>query len=679
MKKIEDISQKRAVLLTTRLRFSPQTQSIKQVVTDKIVEQILTVANDGKGLTAGGIQSIFSSESGGHTIGLPELRDSINRLLNQERVEVAASKGQTRLYRLSEKAQADIEEIQREASRRLEAVVNRLFRNAKEESSVYFPPFLECLSCIFSRLGEEYVRVISGEVSKEDFLIIPFVTSALARIKGKYGLTQAALFDNAITSFFQESDPEYDIIKWNMTQNYFVTKALGLDVDVILLFKEVFGNATFYIDTNLIIPALEPRDEDHESFKVLYKACKRLNTQLKVCQISLDELNRWVDNQRELIKKVEDQIPKEIEQKVHSPFYQMYEDRQSSGEIVDIDEIFTNFSHPKDCLEEYFQVEFEDDPWFDEAINDPEIIKFAKTLRVQYSDTRIRRRPKTKRAALHDALLFFWLQKLREESNHNTWIITADTSLPVHFQQPSQARSGSLAITQDALLQWISPIGVHKEDEKDFAAVFAELIKKRLLPHERVFDLEDFLIFHELNMSCKHLPAEDVEACIQHIRENAPMLNPLEPADREKLSSRVSRFFATPGRKYKSDITRLENELESTKREHEEELTTRDAKFETLEKDFQEFKKLAQEESLRRSARFRIGIVAFIFLILELIVIFLASYHGEGTNAFQRILSSWPFFGIAVPAVTILMGWFLIGRERLELLGWPFTKIFKQE
>jgi hypothetical protein len=52
------------------------------------------------------------------------------------------------------------------------------------------------------------------------------------------------------------------------------------------------------------------------------------------------------------------------------------------------------------------------------------------------------------------------------------------------------------------------------------------MIKYRLLPQERIFNLEDFLIFHEMHMSCKELPAEDVEECIRYIKVNAPMLAP---------------------------------------------------------------------------------------------------------------------------------------------------------
>ncbi len=48
---VEDIIKKRAILLTTRLRFSPKTQSLKEIAIDKMVEQILYTKENEIGMT----------------------------------------------------------------------------------------------------------------------------------------------------------------------------------------------------------------------------------------------------------------------------------------------------------------------------------------------------------------------------------------------------------------------------------------------------------------------------------------------------------------------------------------------------------------------------------------------------------------------------------------------------
>ena len=56
----------------------------------------------------------------------------------------------------------------------------------------------------------------------------------------------------------------------------------------------------------------------------------------------------------------------------------------------------------------------------------------------------------------------------------------------------------------------------------------------------------------------------------------------------------------------------------------------------------------------------------------------LISKYGDGNNMFQKAINSGLFLTTPVP-LTILTGWFLIGKERLKSLGWPFMKIFKQD
>lgn len=692
MNSFEDITRKRSMLLTARMRFSPQVQPVKEAATDRIIEQILFVAPIKKGLSVEEIQEIFSSESGGYAISSCDVGNSCKRLVGKQRI-VPQQKGELELYRLSEKVSHELGETQHQTEVQFNSVVNRLFKNAKEGASAYRAPFLKLLCIIFSQLAEEYVHVIKGDIRGDEFLSFPFVSSALKEVKKEFDSIDGPLFESVTLSFFRDSDPEYDAIKWNMAQNYYIAKALGLDPGGVLLSKEVFGHAIFYLDTNIIIEALEPKHRYHKSFLAFNKACKQLGITLKVCQISLDELRIWLAYQRELMEKVIDQIPDETAPEISSIFYEAYCEKKRAGKAVSVGEFFTSFDSPMDYLKGLFEVELEDDIWFDEAKSKPETRRYAETLRSKYSA--MRRRSKKWGAALRDALSLLWLQKSRGENGGNIWLITTDTSLPAC--PPPNASSGSLAITLDAILQWISTMVVREDAVADFPAMFAEMLKYRLLPQDRIFDLEDFLIFHEMHMTCKELPAEDVENCIRYIKSNAPMLDPSDPADREKLAYEVSKFFADPGRKYKQEIARLEAEKQEVEQEYKtrlggaskridemqlqykKDLEERDGEIEELQRKFLEYEEKTQKESLRRSALFRVGLTIIVFLILEGLVVFLAASYGEGPNLFQKVLNSWPFFSVAVPAVAILLGWVFIGKEGFKTLGWPFTKVFKHE
>ena len=75
------------------------------------------------------------------------------------------------------------------------------------------------------------------------------------------------------------------------------------------LSEKLFSGCCFYLDTNVIIPALEETELFHTSFKGLQKACGRLRADLRVCQISLDELRNLTVSKRGVLKQVGQEIP----------------------------------------------------------------------------------------------------------------------------------------------------------------------------------------------------------------------------------------------------------------------------------------------------------------------------------------------------------------------------------
>ena len=679
-----DIAQKRSILFSARIRFSPEIQPVRDTAIDKIIEQNLLVADCERGLTLKEIenQGAVCFAGGTPAISHYDMEKSIGRLVEGNRVIVMGEPNQKR-YRLSESAREELWEMQRSTETRFSRVVSKLFKNAEEGFSFYTTPFLDCLCIIFSRLGETYVRLIKGEVGLDELLRLPSLLHALQEVKKKYQSINKSLFENAIFSFFRDSDPDYVAIKWNMAQNHYIAKALGLDPSGYLLSKEVFGNAEFYLDTNVIIQALEPKARHHGSFKALSKACQKLQIKLNVCQISLNELQRAVEYYRDIIQKVVNQIPGETALKVRGVFFQLYREQLSLTGSVDFDEVFSSFIHPMEVLPQSYDLDLIDDLWFGEAEHQKETGELLKAIKLEYQAKC--GRPKSMRSALHDALLLRWIQLEREQSNKNTWLITLDTSLPGFLPQPAVTPVRPLAITLDALLQWISPIAIHDDIEDEVAAIFSEAVKYQLLPQESFFDLRDFLVFAEMEWSCKELPAEDVEQCIRYLKSNAPNLDPTTPADREKIAREISKFFADPGRKYKHEIQRLEVEMLKKDQEHKHELEEmkefireRDEKIEGIERERIQGEEKERSKALKQSAYWRTSFVILLVLTYGLTVLYLSNQYGHGENLFQKVINSWPYLTLGC-VLGVGLFWFIVGKERIRALGWPLTKFLKEE
>jgi len=660
MDEIKDILLKRSLLSSIRMRFSPQVQAIKEAAIDSIVERILAIAPEDTGYSAQEVQHLFSDNAGFHII-YSDIDHSLQRLAEEGRGESipevlvgGKTKGKKReLYKLSTDSRKQLEEFGRESTRRFNSVVQRLFNNSEVESSAYGTPFLNFLSLIFSQLAEEYVQLLKGDVSSDDLVSSPVFSSALSAVKNELKSLDPSLFESAAISFFRDTDPEYDAIKWSLSQNYYILRVIGVDKELSPLSKEIFENAVFYLDTNMVISALAPEQAYHAGFVAFFTACKRLGAKIKVCKVTLDEFDRLIVSSRDMLQSVIDQIPDETAVKVRSDIFEAYYERKKSGQEFDLDEVFANFVSAKDKLRELFAIEIEDDIWFEEAENNARVSDFASVVATRWAS--MRRRRKTDLAVAHDSMCLLWVEESRQRNEtNNIWFATRDYTLPGCV--PPDCDQKSLAIGLDALLQWLSPIMVGDGEEKDIAQAYSAMISSRILPQERIFNMEDFLIFHEIGMTCKELPAEDVEGCIRYIKTNVPLLNPTDLADREKLAHALATYFVDPSRKYKQNLHQYEARASEMEAELEKE----------------------KKQSLRKDASLRVSHIVTIFLLLEIIAVLIASNYGTGANIFQRIINSWPFLAAVVPICGVI-GWFYIGKERIKALGWPITKIFRHE
>lgn len=662
MSATDDVLVNRELLSSIRMRFSPEVQDIKENVIDNMAERILASGQRGKYFAAKDARATLIDKLGFHAIGR-DIDNSLERLANQGRVELEPEissgkklkeKGpKKKRYKLSDNTRKEIDSVEAESIRRYESVINRLFEEPGTYANKYIEPFLKFLSVIFSKLADECIQVIQGELKESELVSSPIFLSAINTIKNDIDKTERSVFESAAINFFSSNDPDYAIIKWNMAQNYYSLKVIGLDEKSLRLFKDIFGNAEFYIDTNVVISALSPEESYHKSFIAVCNACKKLGIKVKVCKITLDELDNTVNAHIDILTKVLNQIPEGTAVKVHSDFFEIYYERKKMGDEPDVNDIFANFLSPGIPLQDNFNIEITDDPWFEEAKGNKDITGFASIVGERFKN--MSKRKKTENACIHDANCLYWIDECRkEDSNKNIWFVTRDHTLPGLV--PEGCSYKSLSIGLDALLQWLSPFALQDGEEEEMAIAYSHMISARLLPQERIFNLEDFLIFHELNMACKELPAEDVEGCIRQIKINAPLLNPANPVDREKLSHIVASYFADPSRKFKKNLELYESQISDMRSELTDERNT----------------------SLKKDARIKIYHIAFLLILVEILTAIITSIYGDGENTFQRIVSSWPIFVAWIP-ICMVIGWFYLGKHRLRALGWPITKIFKEE
>ena len=657
---IDDIIKKRAILLTTKLRFSPKTQSLKEKAIDKMVEQILYTQENEVGMTLLEVQ-----ENSGlkdyyyYSLNIDFISSSLKRLLKENRIIEIRNNGEL-TYKLTNKSRSNLEQILFQAEKTFNNILEKLFKNTSLDKDKYSQPFFTSLCIIFSKLGEENISLITGDFDDEKFNTGIF-SETLNDIKREFPWIDIDKFKNILITFFYDTDREYGNIKWNMAQSYYISKSLGLEGTNDLLSEHIFEKSSFYIDTNLIIPAIEQFDRNHKGFLTFYKACKKLGIELNICEITLVEFENWLAYQYDLLKKLVPLIPEETYEKINSSLLKIYKEKLKNNKDLEVEDFFGAFSDSGRKLKNYYGVNVINNNWFDKKVTEIKTQQIAR--KIQQERFIIKGRQKRWDAALHDATILLWIENLRKCENKNIWFATLDTTLP--GVKITDENYSNLSITLGALLQWIAPFTLSKREEGEFYTIFAEIVKNRLLPQEQLFDLKDFMIFKNLEIDCKTLPAQDVERCLESLKVNAPNLNPNNPSDLIKLSYEVERFFLDTGRKYKSNEEQLKQELNKSELEKDKIL-----------KEFENLKNLNKKKELKRSAINKLRATLIIQLVITGAAIYLINIFGAGKNLFQKISNNWEIVA-ATFTFFFIGGYFIIGKERLKALGWKFEKVFK--
>ena len=654
----------RSILTSAVFRFSPQTQPIRETALNRIVENALYHSGDGSESIE--ISDLFR-EKRGIAASPAEVKKTLQHLCEEGRIRQAG----TDSYFLDPDTREELDSQHQEAQQQQRKIVEELLRHTKGSTEDYTHPFLMVLSRLFAELGEESVRLLQGD-STYSAQIDSNSTQQYCERAAKGSVVDEDILQQAVEDFFDSNDPDYNSLKWKLAQNFFISKSIGLNHGGSVIAGETFENAVFYIDTNITIPALEPADRLHYSFKLITDACQRLNAKIKVCRMTIDELNDLISHKFGQIKDSLDVIGDRCFEETDSIFSRVYRSKKENGQYSGIRSLFENFDSPRDRLFNEYNVETSRESWFRNSREN--------TTQTERLITQVRRASREKRGedknphyqAKHDALLLQWVQYQRQQG-YNAWILTADTSLPA-VEIPDHEEE-ALAITINALLQWLSPIMGTDADEKEFQSVFADLVRKRVLPQDRFFKMSDFAIFKDLDISLKQLPKSDVRKCVQIVKSESAKLDLNKAEDRERLNHKIQGFLSDPGSGYKKELLNLEGENEDLRSKNEKnrarisnlesQLNRYQGQIDSIQ---EERKEEREKRRLWRSGWVRAGVVAVATVILIGTIAYFADESGNQIIKYVGLKSWWPIYSVLLTASSLVGGWW-IGPKRLKAMG----------
>jgi len=672
---MSDLELKRAAALSVRLQYSAQSATQREAAIDRIVEQLLCRPDIGGTASAGDIAEKCAVEFPAYAGAITRhaITQALERLERQQRVSRPDPSQRPARFQATAATREEREREIQQAEKRLVGTVSRFLDSTVRSAPPYSEAFLWCLGSIFAHLGNRYADEITGSPSLSGWENDVSIEGTVARLPSRLSVPDVTALCRGLRDFVLDKEhPDTKFIKWNLAQNHYVLKMLGLDPGGHYLSRSVLEGTELYLDTNVVVDALAEIGYQHKRFVVLADACRATGAHLKVADISLDELARLVESKKTEIRAVLGQIPEDTP--VDDVFYQVYTEAAAANSCVSVADALWRFGDPGGQLSESYGVEVVALPAPDEPHSAPAAHPYVPQVQRAYEEHKGKGKRKRKPSAAHDARMLRYVEALHRLHGIRAWFVTLDGSLPRVQLGTDQQSKLTVAIHLSALLQWISPLVSH--GEADLADAYADALRSELLPKDVFFELGDFRVFADMGMECAHLPREDVEDCIRHVKSTFADLDPARPEDQIRIQSEIGKYFADPGRKYKQELERAKQAETALRQQLEEDQLHREAErkesrdaLERQDAERREAEALATKRALRAEGWLRFSWSLIVCMLLEAGAMALAMFLGEGKNWLQKLGDTWWLLPLPLAAWVVFLRCAL-DRPHAQEMGW---------
>ena len=245
------IEEKRELLRLSRIRLDIDTKYPREKATDCIVERGIFGCSSDKPCSEEDINKVIASLGLMNGLRRTELRASLERLSQGHSIQ---GFGDGKFILSKERINSIESEIQ-EANRRFNTIINQVYEPIidKQNRPIYSKFFLEFISVVFAKFGEQWIKSLCNQASPKDFLKESDMDAIFKNIAKKHGLPKVEIenIKKLSIKFFVEVDPDYNYLKFNLAQSIYITKILGIDAPVDLFSREIFSNSDILVKSFL--------------------------------------------------------------------------------------------------------------------------------------------------------------------------------------------------------------------------------------------------------------------------------------------------------------------------------------------------------------------------------------------------------------------------------------------
>jgi hypothetical protein len=663
--------ERRSILLAVRKRFSPEFN----VPRDRAVESLAL-----NSLFLGNVDEWFGSEDivevlrqlDVPTLHIADIEEALTKLAAAGKLE-RDQKARGFRYRITEPIRNEILADLNESSRLQTRILRKLYAPVLGvgDGNALAPFFSSVVVQVFSELGAQWTSYLLGAPLKE-FLNLARVEEIIESKLKRFGINSAhkSLIKRRTIKFFHENDPDYSQFKFLIGQTLYVAELLGMDGKDFLA-EETFRGGRLYLDSSVVICALLSESRHHGVFHELRKICQALDTQLCVSRLTVDEVRAVAAEQERIAPEIYDRVSPSLATRIKSDFFNTYTAMKESNPEIEFASLFGPFNRLTETLQS-LGIEVVDDSALVDLEEREDLTKIKES--VQAASLELRKRPKFANALRHDAVMFRFL-RMEKTAHPKVWLVTKDVSLPRAWTLIEPNGLNVSCFLLDGLLQSISPFMLRDEASDSFVETFSQSVAMQLLPHSRVFDIEDFLLFRDLEIDCKEMDEAHVQEGLLRVKHYVLKGAAYRRKDLEAAAYELQRFFArrkehlgawvADREKLENMIAKLNDTTLRAAEAHEQRLAaiqkSKDelisnihsdygAQINSLEQAINDAKLSEIRKSKKRHALVMFmrvtGSVLIVVALLSLVTI-LAVRYGDGHSTWQRIQSFGWFYSVA--------------------------------
>lgn len=548
------IEEKQKSLYIALIRYSSDTQSLREKALDHLVLIGLQDVIESKAIRAGDLKKIIGKGIGSSGIRVDYVNEALLRLIDQGLVGTYNKKYRS-VFFITDSGSEEVGKIGIASNEIVGPCIERMlidFDCSNNKDVIAHASKVFIINC-FVEYGQVMAKSMVSDYKVGD--ISTYINAEVSFNKATLNLAlnedeRSSLYARCI-GFLKSPDKRDQEVKFLLTQAYYLANVLEIgDGDFDPLAESTFRDAVVYLDSNVIFESLIINDDDN-TIDDIVRLSNKLNITLTVTSETIDEINRVLDSKVRVIEKVLSSTIPELYSKNNDKIFSTFLSAREEDNSLTAREFIESIRDVKQRLIDK-GISFIDTD-LSQEVDQRELIDATKIVKDIALEERSLK--KSINVARHDALHLLLVNKNRENSI-NSWFLTKDSTL--NGVSKSIAGKKSLIFSMGTFLQSISPF-VEGVEESSMYHLFSKVLedKSSMQSVGNLFELSELKIIGEYHQDVMASNPEQLTLAFDYVKST--LLSDKEITDRNqhKVSLELKKFLQKSSEEQKEA---LENE-----------------------------------------------------------------------------------------------------------------------